>query len=328
MAVNAVASRHVHEVIAAAGGEMLLTPVGHAGIKRIMAEQDAVAGVEHSAHYYFRDFFFADSGMLAAPHVLAALAENDGTASALVAEHSPYAGGGEHNFPVDDAVAATARVRAHAESLPAARIDELDGLSVHHWDEHLAPAERWWLSLRSSQTESLLRLNVEAQERTTMEQVLERIRVLVLGEEDEETGPGPAPEVAPARLPAGASGADVPGWVRAARGPPGLRRGAARRRRRPPVRPLRARPRGRGRDPGADRRSRRGAVGRLIRPRRAPPAPRRPAPADAPAPCASASRPVVSARRAPRRGTPPAECPAAGRARHAAAYGASRSRES
>ncbi|WNN96480.1 hypothetical protein [Brachybacterium sp. GU-2] len=216
MAVNAVASRHVHEVIAAAGGEMLLTPVGHAGIKRIMAEQDAVAGVEHSAHYYFRDFFFADSGMLAALHVLAALAEHDGTASALVAEHSPYAGSGEHNFPVDDAVAATARVRAHAESLPAARIDELDGLSVHHWDEHLAPAERWWLSLRSSQTESLLRLNVEAQERTTMEQVLERIRVLVLGEEDEETGPGPAPEVAPAQLPAGASGADVPGWVRAA----------------------------------------------------------------------------------------------------------------
>lgn len=234
VAVNAVASRHVHEVIAAAGGEMLLTPVGHAGIKRIMAEQEAVAGVEHSAHYYFRDFFFADSGMLAALHVLAALAETDGTASALVAEHSPYAGSGEHNFPVDDAVAATARVRAHAESLPAARIDELDGLSVHHWDEHLAPDERWWLSLRSSQTESLLRLNVEAQERTTMEQVLDQIRTLVLGVADAaESTPEPAsaeptpetfpaavpanaPEVSPAQLPAGASGADVPGWVRAA----------------------------------------------------------------------------------------------------------------
>ena len=230
VAVNTVASRHVHEVIAAAGGEMLLTPVGHAGIKRIMTEQDAVAGVEHSAHYYFRDFFFADSGMLAALHVLAALAETDGTASALVAEHSPYAGSGEHNFPVDDAVAAAARVRAHAESLPAARIDELDGLSVHHWDEHLAPDERWWLSLRSSQTESLLRLNVEAQERTTMEQVLDQIRTLVLGVADAaestpelasaeptpETVPANAPEVSPAQLPAGASGADVPGWVRAA----------------------------------------------------------------------------------------------------------------
>ncbi len=247
--VNAVASRHVHEVIAGAGGEMLPTPVGHAGIKRTMAARDAVAGVEHSAHYYFRDFFFADSGMLAALHVLAALAESGGTASALVASHSPYAGSSELNFPVDDAVAAAARVRAHAESLPAARIDELDGLSVHHWDEDLDPAERWWLSLRPSQTESLLRLNVEAQEHATMERVREEVRALVLGavpppvvaaagtataEHDrvaegtsvdalgdgparaEETGSGDATSTGPELLPAGASGADVPGWVRAA----------------------------------------------------------------------------------------------------------------
>jgi phosphomannomutase len=240
VAVNAVASRHVHEVIDAAGGRRLLTPVGHAGIKRIMADEDAVAGVEHSAHYYFRDFFFADSGMLAALHVLAALAESDGTASELVAAHSPYAASGEQNFPVDDAVAAAARVRAHAEALPQARIDELDGLSVHHWDESLAPAERWWLSLRPSQTESLLRLNVEAEERATLDRVLEEIRGLVLGE-GTEPGAGSAPVGGPAPvasapaegatdavdapaapdrqdgtalLPSGDSGADVPDWVR------------------------------------------------------------------------------------------------------------------
>ena len=210
VAVNAVASRHVREVIDAAGGEMLLTPVGHAGIKRIMAEEDAVAGVEHSAHYYFRDFFFADSGMLAALHVLAALAESGGTASELVAAHSPYAASGERNFPVEDAAAAAERVRALADSLPLARIDELDGLAVHHWEADLAPAERWWLSLRPSQTESLLRLNVEAEEQATMERVLEEVRALVHGEET-----GPAPQDGPALRPAGASGADVPGWVRA-----------------------------------------------------------------------------------------------------------------
>ena len=240
VAVNAVASRHVHEVIEAAGGEMLLTPVGHAGIKRIMAERDAVAGVEHSAHYYFRDFFFADSGMLAALHVLAALAETAGTASELVAEHSPYFGSGELNFAVQDASAAAARVRAYAQSLPAARMDELDGLSVHHWEDSLPAAERWWLSLRPSQTESLLRLNVEAQESATMERMREQVRALVLGEETAEqaeaaetpeaapsaaaveSAPEPAPaavttaqaQEGPVLLPAGTSGADVPGWVR------------------------------------------------------------------------------------------------------------------
>jgi phosphomannomutase len=219
VAVNVVASRHVREVIEAAGGEMLPTPVGHAGIKRLMAEQDAVAGVEHSAHYYFRDFFHADSGMLAALHVLAALVESGGTASELVAAHSPYAASGELNFPVEDAAAAAERVRALADSLPHAVVDELDGLAVHHWEDGLDPAERWWLSLRSSQTESLLRLNVEAEEQDTMERVRDQVRALVLGgtsgQATQDPPPqGRTPQDGPALLPAGASGADVPGWVR------------------------------------------------------------------------------------------------------------------
>lgn len=204
--------------------------MGHAGIKRIMAEQDAVAGVEHSAHYYFRDFFFADSGMLAALHVLAALAESEGSASQLVAAHSPYAHSGELNFPVDDAAAAEQRVRAHVAGLPAARLDELDGLIVRHWDESLAPEDRWWLSLRSSQTEALLRLNVEAEQPGTMERVRDEILALVRGPGPETVSTKEAPvaeasadvttladvpvSAAGHPLPAGASGADVPSWVR------------------------------------------------------------------------------------------------------------------
>ena len=157
-----------------------------------------------------------------------------------MAEHSPYAGSGELNFPVQDASAAAARVRTFAQRLPAARTDELDGLSVHHWEDSLPAAERWWVSLRPSQTESLLRLNVEAQESATMERMREQVRALVLGEETAEqaeaaetpeaapsaaaaeSAPEPAPaavttaqaQEGPVLLPAGTSGADVPGWVR------------------------------------------------------------------------------------------------------------------
>src|SRR5699024_12614241 len=83
-----VSSRHVAETVREAGGEPVRSPVGHARIKQLMAEHDAVFGGEHSAHYYFRDFYFADSGMLAALHVLSALLETEGPASALVSAHA------------------------------------------------------------------------------------------------------------------------------------------------------------------------------------------------------------------------------------------------
>ena len=208
---NLVSSRHVGETIAAAGGEAVRAPVGHSLIKALMAEHRAVAGGEHSAHYYFRDFFFADSGLLAALHVLAALEETDGPLSALVAEHQPYAASGELNTAVADAAAARDRVRAELGARPGVDADELDGLTLTHWDEDAPAAERWWLSLRSSNTEPLLRLNVEAAEAATMAAVRDEVLSLIRTAPETE---GVAAPAAPALLPDGASGADVPAWVR------------------------------------------------------------------------------------------------------------------
>ena len=211
MVANLVSSRHVTETVLEAGGDVVRAPVGHSLIKAIMAEHDAVFGGEHSAHYYFRDFFSADSGMLAALHVLAALAETDGPLSALVAEHDPYPSSGEINSLVRDAEEALDRVREHSTSWRAAQIDELDGLTVVHWDEDLAPEDRWWFSLRSSNTEPLLRLNVEAEEGTTMARIRDEILAIARDEDDADQA---GPDAGAIELPAGASGADVPSWVR------------------------------------------------------------------------------------------------------------------
>ncbi|WP_394215800.1 phosphomannomutase/phosphoglucomutase [Brachybacterium vulturis] len=205
---NLVSSRHVAETVHEAGGEHVRTPVGHAVIKAIMAEHDAVFGGEHSAHFYFRDFFFADSGMLAALHVLAALTGSDGTVSALVAAHSPYVASGELNLTVADARAARERVRTHVGAWPGVQTDDLDGLTARHWGEDLPAPDRWWFSLRSSHTEPLLRLNVEAEQEATMIRIRDEILAIAHAEV-------PATAATPVReLPAGASGADVPGWVR------------------------------------------------------------------------------------------------------------------
>lgn len=229
--VNLVSSRHVTETVRAAGGEPVRSPVGHSRIKTLMADHDAVFGGEHSAHYYFRDFFFADSGMLAALHVLAALGATDAPASALVAAHDPYPASGEINFRVVDAEASRERVREHVAALPGAITDDLDGLTVQHWDQELPAEDRWWFSLRSSHTEPLLRLNVEAERETTMIRIREEILALVREEDTSAVAPAPAAASAESAaslwtsdgeeqsradaLPAGASGADVPRWVRA-----------------------------------------------------------------------------------------------------------------
>lgn len=227
---NLVSSRHVAETVREAGGEPVRSPVGHSLIKALMAEHDAVFGGEHSAHYYFRDFFYADSGMLAALHVLAALAETDSPASALVAEHDPYPSSGEINSRVRDAAAARERVRDHVARIPEAATDDLDGLTVEHWDGVARPEERWWFSLRSSNSEPLLRLNVEAERETTMIRIRDEILAIVQDEdlagahgESAVTTSGPAAPGAPAVEPASADdaaaaipsgGAEVPGWLR------------------------------------------------------------------------------------------------------------------
>lgn len=169
---NLITSRAVPEIVREHGGEPVRTRVGHSFIKAEMARTDAVFGGEHSAHYYFRDFWRADTGMLAAMHVLAALGEQSGTLSELTAAYSRYAASGEINSTVDDAAARTADVRAAFADQEGARVDELDGLTVEL-------ADGAWFNLRASNTEPLLRLNVEAPDEARMTEVRDRVLEMV-----------------------------------------------------------------------------------------------------------------------------------------------------
>ncbi|MFI7075897.1 phosphomannomutase/phosphoglucomutase [Micromonospora sp. NPDC049903] len=149
---NLITSRAVPEIIREHGGEPVVARVGHSFIKAEMARTNAVFGGEHSAHYYFRDFWFADTGMLAAMHTLAALGEQPLPLSTLAAEYERYVASGEINSTVRDQAAKVTEVRA---AYPDAEVDELDGLTLRFPDGA-------WLNLRASNTEPLLRLNVEA----------------------------------------------------------------------------------------------------------------------------------------------------------------------
>ncbi|WP_347350265.1 phosphomannomutase/phosphoglucomutase [Intrasporangium sp.] len=172
---NVICSRAVAEVIREHGAQPVRARVGHSYIKADMARTGAVFGGEHSAHYYFRDFWFADTGMLAALHVLAALGGQHAPLSALVAGYERYPSSGEINSTVEDAAAVADTLRAWA-SVRQAGIDELDGLTV------TSPGQggpMWWFNVRASNTEPLLRLNVEAADRETMEHVRDEILGLV-----------------------------------------------------------------------------------------------------------------------------------------------------
>ncbi|YAL82518.1 phosphomannomutase/phosphoglucomutase [Dermacoccaceae bacterium W4C1] len=171
---NLISSAAVPQIITEQGATPVRTRVGHSYIKAEMATAGAVFGGEHSAHYYFRDFWFADSGMLAALHVLAALSEREQTASELLSDYSRYVASGEINSTVKDAPAATARVREWALAQGEVTADELDGLTLTHAGEPM-----WWLNLRASNTEPLLRLNVEAVDAATMERVRDQALALV-----------------------------------------------------------------------------------------------------------------------------------------------------
>jgi len=178
---NLISSRAVREVIEASGGTAVRTRVGHSFIKATMAEQGAVFGGEHSAHYYFRDFWFADTGMLAAMHVLAALGGQPLPLSQLAAEFQPYPTSGEINSRVTDVEAATARVEAAFAGRPGVETDRMDGLSVVHAGT-AGTAGRdgmWWFNLRPSNTEPLLRLNAEAHDAPTMAALRDEVLALV-----------------------------------------------------------------------------------------------------------------------------------------------------
>ncbi len=164
---NLITSRAVPEIIGELGGTPVRTRVGHSFIKATMAEVDAVFGGEHSGHFYFRDFWRADSGMLAALHALAALAESEVSLSEVLAAYERYPMSGEINSVVSDAGAVMAQLEQDYAEVDGVSIDHLDGLTVSHPD--------WWFNVRPSNTEPLLRLNAEGKDESTMERVRDSV---------------------------------------------------------------------------------------------------------------------------------------------------------
>jgi len=178
---NLITSRAVSEIVCAHGGVPVRTRVGHSFIKAKMAETNAVFGGEHSGHFYFRDFWFADSGMLAALHTLAALGspalgaqaagEPPKPLSQLLAPYARYFASGEINSEVRDQAEATERVRTAFAARPGISTDDLDGLTVS--------ADTWWFNLRPSNTEPLLRLNAEADTQEAMAALRDEVLAIV-----------------------------------------------------------------------------------------------------------------------------------------------------
>ena len=170
---NLITSHAVPEIVREHGGRPIRTRVGHSFIKAEMAREGAVFGGEHSAHYYFRDFWFADTGMLAAMHVLAALGEQQRSLAELTAEFSRYVASGEINSTVDDQAGRVAAVRETFADR-ASDIDELDGLTVQLPDGT-------WFNVRASNTEPLLRLNVEGPSDAAMAEVRDEALAVIRG---------------------------------------------------------------------------------------------------------------------------------------------------
>ena len=172
---NLLTSRHVTETIEAAGATPVRTRVGHSLIKAEMARTGAVFGGEHSAHYYFRDFWGADNGMLAAMHVLATVGSTGEPVAAIAARHTPYVSSGEINSIVEDVPAAYERLASDlGPGGIGADMDELDGITFS-----LGGSDWWWANIRPSNTEPLLRLNVEASNEELMAEVRDRALALI-----------------------------------------------------------------------------------------------------------------------------------------------------
>jgi phosphomannomutase len=170
---NLITSRAVPEIVSELGGTPVRTRVGHSYIKATMAETDAIFGGEHSGHFYFRDFWRADSGMLAALHAMAALAESDQPLSGLLRAYERYPLSGEINSTVADQDAVLAALEAEYGDRDGVAIDRLDGLSIGHAD--------WAFNVRASNTEPLLRLNAEGKDESTMARVRDEALAIIRG---------------------------------------------------------------------------------------------------------------------------------------------------
>jgi phosphomannomutase len=167
---NLISSRTVQEVINENNGVGLRSRVGHSNIKKLMAETGAIFGGEHSGHFYFKDFWRADSGALAALHAIAALGRSEVSISNLLAPYSRYFQSGEINTKVANVQEATELVEKHYLSTQV-EVDHLDGLTVN--------GDSWWFNLRPSNTEPLLRLNVEAKDQAHMQTIRDQVLALI-----------------------------------------------------------------------------------------------------------------------------------------------------
>jgi phosphomannomutase len=170
---NLISSRSVKEVVEENGGTAVRSRVGHSYIKKMMADTGAIFGGEHSGHFYFRDFWRADSGMLAALHALAALSESKGSLSQLLHSYNRYSSSGEINSVVSDAQSVMDSIESHYSAMEGITTDHLDGLTVESSD--------WWFNVRASNTEPLLRLNVEANSDALMKKVSTQVLALIGG---------------------------------------------------------------------------------------------------------------------------------------------------
>jgi phosphomannomutase len=168
---NLISSRAVPEVVEENGGTAIRSRVGHSYIKKLMADTGAVFGGEHSGHFYFRDFWCADSGMLAALHAISALGNQPKPLSKILKNYQRYFSSGEINSTVADSAAMLQKIETLYSGKDSITLDSLDGLTVS--------SENWWFNLRASNTEPLLRLNVEAKTQARLDRVTKEVLDLI-----------------------------------------------------------------------------------------------------------------------------------------------------
>jgi phosphomannomutase len=170
---NLISSRAVVEIVEESGGKAVRSRVGHSYIKQLMADTGAVFGGEHSGHFYFKDFWRADSGMLAALHAIAALGEVKAPLSKILKPYSRYFASGEINSEVSDVKTSMELISKKFGDAAGNEIDELDGITIS--------GDSWWFNVRASNTEPLLRLNVEAKTQARMEKIRDEVLATIRG---------------------------------------------------------------------------------------------------------------------------------------------------
>ena len=170
---NLISSRAVVEIVEENGGKAIRSRVGHSYIKKLMADTGAVFGGEHSGHFYFKDFWRADSGMLAAMHAIAALGEVSAPLSKILKPYCRYVASGEINSEVLDAQSSMNEISEKYGESAGNEVDHLDGLTVN--------GDTWWFNVRASNTEPLLRLNVEAKTEARMEKIRDEVLATIRG---------------------------------------------------------------------------------------------------------------------------------------------------